>query len=289
LFNLQKHGNSEDKKEQEPTVETVENSGDQPAAPSPSPQNLVNETQSTAPDSFPNLAIPQEMPVLLPEPEIEPEPRSTSAAADSARPLYPPLPQKSPHKGALDYVFSAGTSSGRFIRSLLRWLAAIFGLFALGLLAGYLLLYQPTQNELDAAQVKLKQADQAVSQKDQSLQTAQSDRTQIQQSLQKIQADLNKASSENDILMVLVSVSNARVALVNKDGATAKTAIEQAQANLTKAQTYIESIDKTKFDVLKTRLDLTAKELVGDPQAAQTDLDKLAADLTDLRQKLFVN
>ncbi len=243
------------------------------------------------PSAFPTLAMPPEphFPQNQPEPEFSSPSvaKSTPPGEDPAKPLYPPLPPKQKRGSLLELLFSSATRSGRMMRAVLRWLAAITGLFGLGLLTGYLLLYQPTQTELEAAQLQLKQANQSLLLKDQSIQTAKTDSSQVQTTLKQAQDDLKKAASENEILMVLVSVSNARVALVIKDGPTAKTAIEQAQAGLAKSQPYLESVDKTKFDVLKTRLDLAAKELISDPQAAQTDLDKLAADLTELRLKLF--
>jgi hypothetical protein len=259
--------------------------------PTPEPSALPPSSAPYAPESPTKLAS-EPFPALetahepaAPAPRSEPPPGEK--ALPGSAPRYPSLPSRPTRRTLPEYLFSTATGSGRFVRSLVRWLAAISGLFALGLLAGYLALYQPTQVELEAAQQKLKQANQAVSQKDQSLQSAQADRTQAQQTLEQAQADLKKAASENDLLMVMVSVSSARVALANKDGATAKTALEQAQLDLAKAQALIESSDKTKFDVLKARLELAAKELVSDPQAAQTDLGKLSADLTDLRQKLF--
>ncbi|MDO8970867.1 MAG: hypothetical protein Q7U74_09280, partial [Saprospiraceae bacterium] len=92
---------------------------------------------------------------------------------------------------------------------------------------------------------------------------------------------------ENGLLVVMVGVANTRVALVNKNGQAAKTALEQAQADLTVIFPYISGIDPNKADLLKSRLDLAAKELVSDPTAAQTDLEKLSTDLTDLHKNLF--
>jgi len=279
MVNFLKNSNPEDPKKPESAAETVdtvpvdwEPVSDHPEAVSSSTHTLPVETESAPPESAPAETTGA---------------KSTPAAGVPAGPLYPPLPQKPKRKRVLETMFTSETRSGRFTRTLLRWLAATTGLFALGLLVGYLILYQPAQNQLDAVQIMLIQANQAVSQKDQSVQSAVAENKQMRLSLQQARADLAKATSENDVLMVLVSVSNARVAVINKDGATAKAAIEQAQADLTKAQAFIEGIDKSKFDVLKTRLDLASKELVGDPQAAQADLDKLSVDLIDLRQKLF--
>jgi hypothetical protein len=202
-------------------------------------------------------------------------------------PLYPPLPPRKESKSLLYRLFSPETRVGRVTRPVLRWLAAITGLFALGLLAGYLLLYQPTQRSLDGALAQLDQASLAASQQNKSQQVALSDRNQAQAAYQKAQADLTKAASENKLLVELVDISNARVALVNKDGATAKAAIQQAQTDLSSVLPYLQSQDKTRADVLQSRLDLVAKELVSDPQATLADLDKLSADLTDLHKKLF--
>jgi hypothetical protein len=291
LFNFMNRNDPEDKLPEEPTIQNLDalphlpkSAPRQPETPAAS-ASLPVETSGSADNVFPTLEIPRETPAAPPQTETAATP--DDKAIPTGGPLFPPLPQRPTRRSVFEYLFSFETRSGRIIRTLLRWLAAITGLFALGLLAGYLLLYQPTQVELDATQLKLKQANQAVIQKDQSLQSALSERTQVQQTLQQAQASIKKASSENQLLQVLVNIGNARVALVNKDGATAKAAMEQAQAGMLQAQPFLESIDKTKFDVLKTRLDLAAKELGGDPQAALADLEKLSLDLTDLHQKTF--
>lgn len=213
-----------------------------------------------------------------------PQPASQASETISARENQPGRP---PSPGLLYRLFSTQTRTGRFMRPLLRWLAAITGLFALGLLAGYFLLFLPAQQELDNATRKLNEMNQSITQKDKIQVTAQMDRDQAIKALQQAQADLKKAASENDLLVVLSGVNGARVALVNKDGQSAKTLIEQAQTDLARAAGYIETQDKNRSDLLKTRLDLAAKELVSDPPAALADLDKLAADLNDLRAKLF--
>ncbi len=246
------------------------------------------------PGSHPEQAADAE----APQPVVKEEPAETSAPSSppiknetAARATVPDLASlkkpNSSRKSVLYHLFSPETRLGRFMRPVLRWLAAITGLFALGLLAGYLLLYQPTQSALDAALEKLTTASQLVSQKEQGLASAQTGLNQAQLSVKQIQDQLAAAASENSLLIVMVDVSNARVALVEKDGAAAKTAIAQAQANLNLALPYIESQDKVLSDLLQTRLDLISKELVSDAQGAQTDLGKLSSDLTDLHKKIF--
>ncbi len=261
-------------------------------APLAQPGGVSAPLTTLEPESHPAMAAES------PQPAVKEDPRETGAPSSppiknetAARATVPDLASlKKPHahrKSVLYHLFSPETRLGRFMRPVLRWLAAITGLFGLGLLAGYLLLYQPTQRALDAALEKLTTASQLVSQKEQGLASAQTGLNQAQLSVKQVQDQLAAAASENSLLIVMVDVSSARVALVEKDGASAKTAITQAQAALNLALPYIASQDKVLSDLLQTRLDLISKELVSDAQGAQTDLGKLSSDLTDLHKKLF--
>jgi hypothetical protein len=264
----------------------------------------VNE-QKSAPESDPSSRPPDQDEVKAPldteENAVEvPTGQSPEQSTVSTDKAFQDLPAAdaqgspsaaqelpSPRKNLAYRLFSPETRLGRIIRPVLRWLAAIAGLFALGLLAGYILLYQPTQRELNTALSRLAETNQVVSQKNQGLETAQTGLDQAQLSLKQVQSKLDAAASENSLLIVMVEISNARVALVEKDGAAAKTAIERARSNLSLALPYIETQDKVLSDLLTSRLELSAKELVSDPQAAQSDLGKLATDLANLHQKIF--
>ena len=279
MFNIFKNSSPEEKKTEansgsgrtEAEIAQAEN-GDVNAAHLPAPSGP--EAMSDQENRFPRL--PDDPTTPSPSPQVE----------RPSQPV-PPFPSKPERRGLFYHLLSSETRTGRFMRPLLRWLAAITGLFALGLLAGYFLLYQPAQNQLDSALVKLNEMNQSISQKDKTQLSAQTDRDQALKNLKQAQDDLNKAASENDLLVVFAEVNSVRVALVNKDGQSAKIQIDQAQISLVRAQVYINTQDKTRGDLLQTRLDLASKELVSDPQAALADLDKLAADLTELRQKLF--
>ncbi len=262
MFNIFKHSPPEENKPAGIPAEGL--SGGEPVPPPAAPEEKIGADEPVGP-------VPPPEPVP-PDSPVEP-------------PVATPPPLQ--RHGVVYKTLSPETRTGRFMRPLLRWLAAIVGLFALGLLAGYLLLYQPAQKQLDSALLQLNQLNQNITQKDKSQVSAQTDRDQALKSLQQAQADLKKASSENDLLVVLSGVNSARVSLVNKDGQTAKNLIDQSQADLTRALVYIETQDKTRADLLRSRLELASKELVSDPQAALADLDRLAADLNDVRLKLF--
>ena len=306
MFNFFKREKPVENKDQEPVSELDLEPAlpDQEDAPKPSNPAEPPVAESKQPlDSSPSPAgtLPQdqvEEDAGSHQPAAEETSASTNAASSPpvadesvARATIPDLTTlkeaQAPRKSLAYKMFSPETRLGRFMRPVLRWLAAITGLFALGLLAGYILLYQPTQRALDAALARLETSNQIVSQKAQGLESAQTGLDQAQLTLKQVQDRLDAAASENSLLVVLVDVSNARVALVEKDGAAAKTAITQAQTNLNQALPYIEKQDKVLSDLLTSRLDLIAKELVSDPQAAQSDLEKLSSDLTNLHQQLF--
>ena len=309
MFNIFKRDKQFENKDQEPAAgddlptaapdqevstapfDPTETSAEESPAPAIDPPSSPSET-GTPNQSELNLesspSAAQDETGKKDEPPVSSSPESIKSAEKAKIPdISTAVSLSAPHKSLVYRLFSPETQLGRIMRPLLRWLAAISGLFALGLLAGYILLYQPTQRELDDALVRLATTNQIVSQKDQGLESAQTGLDQAQLSLNQVQDKLNAAASENALLIVMVDISNARVALVGKDGAAAKAAIEQAQSNLNQALPYIQSQDKVLSDLLKSRLDLSAKELVSDPGAAQSDLGKLSADLANLHQKIF--
>jgi hypothetical protein len=236
----------------------------------PSPGKQESETISSqdAPDSSTNHHSADAIPA---SPEIS----------------QPAEPLPASHHGLGYRLFSPQTRFGRAIRSILRWLAIIAGIFGLGLFTGFLLLYQPAQRDLADARQHLNQSEQALAQRQADLEQAQAGRENALKATNKAQAELKLAANKNQLLVVMVGVNTARIALLNKDGAAAKSAIEQAQLDLAKAAPFLETQDKNRSDVLKARLDLAGKELVSDPAAALADLDKLSTDLADLNKKLF--
>lgn len=214
-------------------------------------------------------------PVAQPTPQPSPEP-----AAE-------PAPQPGWFKRTLHTLLSTETNAGRVMRPILRWVGATVGLTAFGALLVYLLLFLPLKNTLDQTRMQLAQSQKIIQMRDDSLKTLGAERDAVQKNLAQVQTDLAKAKAQNDLTLVLVEVNNARVALVNKDGAAAKTALDNALANLAKALPVVQQYDKALADVLKSRLELASKELVIDPQAAQSDLDKLQSDLVATLAKAF--
>lgn len=207
----------------------------------------------------------------------------------------PPGPQTLPNSNSfrgkvqcvLYTLFSHETRTGRILRPVLRWAGTITGLFALGLLTGYLALYQPSLRENADLSGQLSLTQNQLRTRESDLASRITERDALQKKLAQSEAELSTARARNDLLWVLDDVNNARVALVNKDGVAAKNALDQAQMDLARVLPTLEKADKNMADITKSRLELASKELVIDPQAAQADLNKLQSDLVSLINRLF--
>lgn len=223
------------------------------------------------------------------ESEVIPPKDASVSPTDQPTPVAIPAPPETSQPAPSTNGSSSSSRFRRVIRSIFRWLAIIAGLFGLGLLAGFILLYQPAQHELADAKQRLNQSEQTAAQRQTDLEQAQADRENALKETNKAQSELKIANYRNQILVVMIGVNTARVALHNKDGAAAKSAIEQALFDLARAIPFLETQDKNRADVLKARLELAGKEIVSDPAAALADLDKLSSDLAELYKKLFPN
>jgi len=201
-------------------------------------------------------------------------------------PAIPPAVKK---QGAvskvLNFLFSPQTGFGRFMRTLVRWVAAIVGLFALGLLVTYLLVYRPTQQQLDATQIELKGVQQQLLDVQATLTSTQKGLQDVQGQYQQSQAALKKASLRAHMLWVLNDVNSARLALFNKDGGAAQNALNSAKSEMDAAKVDLQAFDPAAANLISTRLGLVISEL-NDPATAQADLDILYAKLVEVDNAL---
>lgn len=228
-----------------------------------------------------------------PEQEQTPSTESQSQQPEEAQAQVPTTesaPQ--PHQRGwlyrlLNFMFTPHTRFGRAMRKIVLWLATFVGLVSLGLVAGYLLFFQPLDNRLNLVNADLAAAQQQIQQQQTRLTSAVAERDSLQKAHEAALSDLARARAEVDSMQVVVSVNDARLALAKKDGAAAKAALEQAQADLAKALPVLAAHDASLTEVIKSRLELALKELVIDPQAAEADLEKLQTDLAALQNDLF--
>lgn len=231
----------------------------------------------------PEEAKPEE--AKLAEESLEQKKDQQSGVETPAAPPAGEKPKQSAVSKVLNFLFSPQTRRGRFMRSLLRWVAAIVGLFALGLLVTYLLVYRPVQQQLDATQVELKGVQQQLLDVQATLTSTQKGLQDVQGQYQQSQAALKKANLRVRLLWVLNYVNSARLALNKKDGGAAQNALNSAKSEIDGALADLQAFDPAAANLVSTRLGLVISEL-NDPATAQADLDILYNKLVDVDNAL---
>ena len=214
--------------------------------------------------------------------EETPQPETNAAVPPPVPAAEPQKPAKKPWLSrALYTTLSPQTRLGRFMRPVLRWTAAIAGLFALGMLATYLLLYTPAAQQLAAAHADLQSAQQQAGITNSSLAAAQKNLADLQTRYDQSQAALKKAGIRVSLLQVANQVAAARLALDNRDGAAAQKALADARTVLNQVLPDVTGADANAATQLDSRLTLAVSEL-NDPATAQADLAILATKLSTL-------
>jgi hypothetical protein len=211
------------------------------------------------------------------EPAVELPIHEEIASPD--RPKAPDLKTPSGSRRVLYTLFSPETRTGRFLRGMLRILALVIGLFALGLLAAYLLLYRPTAQQLtDAHHQATQVADE--------LQKARTDLSGAQQSLQtaKDQATQAKTQLEVELARVQIlrsinAVTLAQMAIQGKNKPGAVKALVTAQGYLQAVQPLLEKRDSQQVSTLQALFTLAKNDLDRDMKLASQDLERLQSEL----------
>ncbi len=197
-------------------------------------------------------------------PAVEPE---TVAEAG------PPAPSFS--RRVLKFLFDREGRVGRVLRPVLRTTALIVGMFALGMLATYILYYRPQAQTLEETRSRLATVQAG-------LDTAQSDLQQTRRDLDKATADLAAMTTRSQVLEVLSRVNTIRYALAAGDKAAATTALEAANTALSPLLPAIKAGNVEVATAIQDRLGLVAREMSRDPKTAQADLGLLVETLQNL-------
>jgi hypothetical protein len=199
----------------------------------------------------------------------------------------PAVPHHSWVYHVFNFLLGKETRLGRVMRPFLRWTAAVVGLFALGLLAGYLLLYQPTQKGFDSANVQIAQAQTDMNTLKAQVAGLQSTLTSANQAIKAAQDETKMAQARNNLLIVVYDVANARTYLAQKDGAKLINALDKARADLDVVQPYIIGTKKELSDELNSRMETVRSVVVRDATLAQSDLENLYTALLTANDVLF--
>jgi multidrug resistance efflux pump len=177
--------------------------------------------------------------------------------------------------GLLYLLFSPQTRVGRILRPVLRWSAFTVALLAVGLLSGYLLLYQPTSKQLDAANARVQTLEEQLGSSQQALDEAGKKSAAMQKSLDAAQADVARYAT-------LYHLNTARQAVISKNGDAARTALKSAQTSLNTLTPLLKGQDSETVSLLGKRLELAVSELNREPGMAAKDMEILIADLLKL-------
>jgi hypothetical protein len=221
--------------------------------------------------------------------EIESRPEEKIKARAAEIPSSPPAPEAT--KGSLGgrilrHTFSPNTRTGRVMRPLVRGVGFFVGAFALGLLATYLLLYQPMERKyraaagmLAATQGQLESTQEELRKSALVLVGSESDRKSSATALEKTAARLALAQALNH-------VQETRIALAAKDSAAAHLALTAAEKGLRDLQPSMLRLASANPDNLTKVLDLTKGDLDRDAGLAEQDLRRLISELTLIDQAL---
>jgi hypothetical protein len=180
-----------------------------------------------------------------------------------------------------NFLFSPYTRFGRFMRPFIRGAALVVGFFALGVIATYLILYQPTAQQLAGVRSELQNAGQKITQLQATNTNIQKDLVDLQEQFSRSQADLKRGNIRIGLLQMASQVTLARLALVNRDGAGAQKALSEARAILNTVLVDLKARDVNAATQLDSRMTLVISEL-NDPATAQADLTLLSAKLTEM-------
>jgi hypothetical protein len=220
-----------------------------------------------------------------PEEKIE-EPRPEPGEEGAEQEVKGAPEAAQPKRSLLARMYDPGTKFGRFMRVLTRALAMIVGLFALGVLVTYLMLYRPLVDEANGLRSDLAQAQQQRDQLQQDLSLAKQDVLQLKKSNTDLITSLDKATGSYAVLTALNAVNLARYHLASGSAAEAKSALDAVPAALDDVFKAAGIANVAQISDIRSRLTLVLGEMERDPQTAASDLGILVTQLTDLGKKL---
>jgi hypothetical protein len=195
-----------------------------------------------------------------------------------------PAPVK---KNTFARLFDADTRLGRFMRTLVRALALIVGLVALGALVTYLFFYRPVADQLRDASAEAEQLATQLQQREEAL-------SHTEQELETVRAEAGHVQSQLDIelarvhaLRAMNEVTQSRLALANQDPAAAARALNNAEQDLENLYPLLEQVDNEQVSTLQALFTLTKNDLNRDAALANQDLDRLQSELERVEQNIL--
>jgi hypothetical protein len=182
------------------------------------------------------------------------------------------------------FLFNPQTRLGRASRSIVRAAALFVGVFSLGLLAAYFLLFRPANQALDSTRADLNVLQTQQADTKTKLDLANKSLDDLQVRLDETQQNLDTLQVRTQLLNVLDHVQEARLALAGLNGTTsANNELAAASNRLKEALPTLTKKNPEAARSIPARLDLAISEVSrSDTTTAKADLNILVESIRKL-------
>lgn len=185
----------------------------------------------------------------------------------------PPIEPSTPVAGAPPP--RAPSRTRRFGAMLLRWGAGLGAVFALGIIATWVVQVGPRTREITRLKADLETANR-------DLTTAQAELEE----LRPLESEFQRSEQRRLVLHALVDIARAQAALAQSDESGARQALRETSDRLAALGDSLGPAFQARIVTMRDRLQLILREINTDPFAAQSDLSVLATNLSGLEREI---
>jgi hypothetical protein len=171
-----------------------------------------------------------------------------------------------------------------FLRSCLFWSVGLFGIFALGIAATWVLQVRPRSAQIEKLGVQAATAQSEVVDLEERLDLL----LPLEDENASLLVETAGMNRELALLRVLLSVKTAQMALMMDDVADAQEGLENSREDLERVAQGMTGAEAKVLQDLLNRLDLIQSEIDRDPEAAAQDLEILANTLVTLERAISI-
>ncbi|HSV86958.1 MAG TPA: hypothetical protein VLH85_10310 [Levilinea sp.] len=176
--------------------------------------------------------------------------------------------------------------TGRALRAVLIYTGMVVIAFGLGMLVTYLWLNRPLATRLTQSQAELQAARAELDQVQNQLASVQEEVLALQETNETLTVHLDRSETRIHLLRVMYQARVAQNALLNRDQASARRALQAARTELDTALPMIEVEDEEVAQSLTLRLDVAVNSMARDPTTTRADLEILINNLILLERLL---
>lgn len=239
----------------------------------------MSEEESQINDEQPE--VEPSVPETVSEP-IEPEIETPPVEPDiEVPPVEPELLEEEPPEIMPEVEPPPPSRLRLLLNRALRWIVVFMLVFALGIVATWVIRVSPAQAEVKSLQAELDALQDQITTLDDQVQSL----LPLEEENASLLEQIAQTEQQMAIRGVLVDVTSAQLAMAQEDTFAAKAALAGTDDRLQKLD--IELVGTDTLEGLRTRLALVVDEIDSDAFAAQRDLQILANNLITLERSLF--